>query len=89
MMATLPMIERDVRAGRVSAQNFAFLYDRLQIMLGGKQRYGSQIIRSPSGEWVVSRLEDPLRVDERRKEIGLGPLRDYLAAFGHDVKIGR
>ena len=42
----------------------------------------------PNGDQVVERLEDPDRVDERRKTVGLGPLADYLELFG-DVKIER
>jgi hypothetical protein len=90
MLAALPEIEKDVRAGRLSAENFAFLFDRVQIMQGGQQRYGTQVIKEgEKGDWVVGRLEDPDRVDERRKEIGLGPLADYLARFGQNVRIER
>jgi hypothetical protein len=42
-----------------------------------------------AGELAVYRLEDPDRVDAFRRELGLGPLRDYLALFGRDVKIER
>lgn len=90
MLAALPEIEKDVKAGRLNAENFAFLFDRLQIMQGGQQRYGTQIIKDDEqGDWVVSRLEDPDRVDELRKEIGLEPLQDYIARFGHKVRIER
>jgi len=89
MLAALPEIERDVRAGRADGQNFALLYDRTRLMSGGKQRYGSQVRENEDGELVVYRLEDPDRVDARRKEMGLTPLRDYLALFGREVKIER
>jgi hypothetical protein len=89
MLAALPEIEKDVRAGRADGQNFALLYDRTQLMSGGKQRYGSQIRQNDNGELVVYQLEDPDRVDARRKELGLVPLREYLALFGREVKIER
>ena len=89
MLAALPEIEEDVRAGRADAQNFALLYDRTQLMSGGKQRYGSQIRENEDGDLVVYELEDPDRVDARRKELGLAPLRDYLALFGREVGIER
>jgi hypothetical protein len=89
MLAALPEIEKDVRAGRADGQNFALLYDRTQLMSGGKQRYGSQVRETENGGLVVYKLEDPDRVDARRKALGLGPLRDYLALFGGDVKIER
>jgi len=89
MLAALPKVENDVKAGRLNSQNFALLYDRLHFMLGGKQRYGTQVVRNAAGKWVVSRLEDPDRVDERRREIGLSPLRDYLEGIGEEVTIER
>jgi hypothetical protein len=89
MLAALPEIEKDVRAGLADAQNFALLYDRTRIMSGGKQRYGSQVRENEDGDLVVFRLEDPDRVDVRRRELGLGPLKDYLALFGREVEIER
>jgi len=38
---------------------------------------------------VVFKLEDPDQVDARRKELGLSPMKDYLALFGREVKIER
>lgn len=86
MLAVLPGIERDVRAGAVNGQNYALLYDRTQLMSGGNQRYGTQV-RAEDGASVVPRLEDPDGVDERRRALGLGPLREYLRRFGPDVRI--
>jgi len=90
MTAALPQIEQEVKAGRLNGQNFALLFDRLQLMQGGQQRYGSQVMKdSKKGDWVVRRLEDPDRVDELRKEMGLEPLEKYLARFGDKVRIER
>ncbi|MHC4225167.1 MAG: DUF6624 domain-containing protein [Planctomycetota bacterium] len=89
MMAALPEIEKDVRAGKADAQNYALLYDRTQLMRGGKQRYGSQVRENEAGELVIFRLEDPDNVDAFRKELGLTPLKDYLALFGREVRIER
>jgi hypothetical protein len=89
MSAALPEIEKRVRPGSADAQSFALLYDRTQLMRGGKQRYGTQVREMETGELVVSRLEDPDRVDERRAALGLMPLRQYLGGFGGDVRIER
>lgn len=89
MLAALPEIEKDVRAGKAHGQNFALLYDRTQLMSGGKQRYGTQVTENEDGKLVVRKLEDPDHVDARRKELGMRPLRAYLALFGDDVKIER
>jgi hypothetical protein len=89
MLAALPAIEKDVRAGGADAQNYALLYDRTQLVTGGKQRFGTQVQEMEGGELVVRRLEDPDRVDEFRESLGLGPLRTYLAGFGREVRIER
>jgi hypothetical protein len=84
MLAALPLIEKDVMAKRLAAQPYALLYDRLQIMLGEKQRYGTQIGSNDQGALVVLPLTDRKRVEELRKEIGLFPLagRDSI---GHPL----
>lgn len=87
MLASLPPIEADVRAKRLGGQPFALLHDRLALALGRTQRYGSQVGLGPAGPTLLP-LEDPGRVDERRAELGLGPLREYLAWFEEDgVKV--
>lgn len=92
MAAALPAIEKDVKAGKLDGQPYALLYDRLQIMTAGKQRYGTQIGQNAQGEMVVSGLENKEKVDEYRKELGMTPLATYLEAFekmvgGKKVKI--
>lgn len=82
MTAALPEIEKDVRAKRLpDGQGYALLYDRLQLMLGRKQCYGSQIGQNDKGKLVVLPLEGRARVDEYRKEMSMPPLADYLALF--------
>jgi hypothetical protein len=81
MRAALPEIEKDVKAGRLDAQPYALLYDRLQLYLGEKQRFGTQIGQNEQGEAVVLPLEDRARVDEFRKQLGLFPLSTYLGFF--------
>lgn len=92
MRAALPAIEEDVKAKKLgSAAPYALLYDRLALQLGGKQRYGSQTCRDAHGDQVVRPLENPGKVDDFRKELGLVPLAEYLSfwekKFGVKVKI--
>ena len=77
MLAALSEIEKDVKAGSLDAQGFAMLFDRLQLMLGEKQRYGTQIGKA-NGRLVVMPLEDKAKVDAYRKELKLPPLAEYL-----------
>ncbi len=79
MMAALPLIEKDARRFPDYAQPYTLLYDRVQIDLGGKQRYGTQLHTDDSGNPAVLPLEDPARVDEFLKDLKLPPLSEYLA----------
>ena len=81
MHTALPRIEADVKAGRLGGQSFALMYDRFQLNHGYLQRYGSQLATLKDGESVLMPLEDPDNVDQRRKEMGMGPLAEYLAYF--------
>lgn len=79
----LPMLREAVKRGDAAAPDLALLEDRVALRQGEKQIYGSQIGRDPeSGEYYVSPLIDPENVDERRAELGLGPIQDYLSNWG-------
>lgn len=56
---------------------YAFAYDRLQILLGKKQKYGTQY-GYLNGKKVLFPLEDEKKVEEFRKEMGLKPLYKKL-----------
>jgi hypothetical protein len=81
-LAALPQIEKDFRHAGDDAQAFAIVYDSVQLDLGRKQRFGTQIRGVAEGKPFVLPLEDPQRVDTLRKEIGLPPLSEYLADAG-------
>jgi len=78
MLAALPEIEKDVKAKVIGGDAYALLYDRLQMYLGEKQKYGTQVLSDNNKDWKVYDLQDPAKVDEYRKEMGLMPLADYL-----------
>lgn len=75
----LPMMRDAVKKGNASAGALALLEDRVLLRQGKKQIYGSQIYRNQkTNKSYVAPLEDPDNVDKRRKDVGLGPLSDYL-----------
>ena len=78
MRTVLPLIEKEAKADAAIGQLYALLYDRLQMSLGKKQRYGTQISPSPTGGMTISRLEDRTRVDAWRREMRMEPLADYV-----------
>ena len=80
MLAALPEIEKDVRSGRISGSAYALLYDRTQLALGRRQRYGSQVMLV-KGQYFVQALEDRSKVDEFRRQLSLEPLAEYLDFF--------
>lgn len=75
----LPMMREAVRKGNARGADLALLEDRVLMRQGKRQIYGSQVGRFPdTGEFYLSPLDDPERVDKRRAEVGLQPLAEYL-----------
>lgn len=81
MRTALPLIEADVKAGRLEGQTYALLFDRFRLNLGYLQRYGSQIGRSEQFGSVLMPCEDIEHIDARRAAMGMGPLAEYLDLF--------
>jgi hypothetical protein len=70
----LGLMEPLVTSGEVAGKDYAYLYDRVAISEGRKQRYGTQF----DGDDIAP-LEDPAKVDLRRQSVGLGTLVEYRA----------
>lgn len=79
----LPMMREAAKKGNARGADLALLEDRVNMRNGRKQIYGSQIRRDPAtGAYSIFPIEDPLNVDKRRAEMGLGPLADYVSRWG-------
>lgn len=79
----LPMLEESVRAGESKGSHLALLVDRTRMRRGQPQLYGSQITTNPeTGQREFHEIEAPERVNQRRAEVGLGPIQDYGARWG-------
>lgn len=61
----------------VARPDVALLTDRVRLAEGKKQLYGSQV-ELRDGQWVMRPCEEPENVDQRRAEMGLPPMADYL-----------
>jgi hypothetical protein len=89
LLAALPFIERDFKHAGDDAQAFAIVYDSVQLDLGRKQRFGTQIRGAGGDRPFLLPLEDPEHVDILRREIGLPPLSEYLSdaakALGKEI----
>lgn len=68
-----------VKAKNASSQNYAYLVDRLRTNRGRSQLYGTQlIVVDVNRGYELKTVENRLRVDKRRLEIGLSPIKEYL-----------
>lgn len=63
--------------GDVEARDIAYLTDRILVGTGQKQKYGTQT-KLKDGKAVADPIDDEDHVDERRKALGLEPLKEYL-----------
>ncbi len=73
----LDLMKEAVTKKEASAQDFAYLPARVLIAEKKKQIYGTQLTQE-GDKLVPQPIEDEEHVDERRKEIGLQPLAEYL-----------
>lgn len=71
-----PQIEAAVKNGDLSKEQYALMKDRILMDDGKPQLYGSQLNNGKLYE-----LENPETVNERRKEMGMGTIEDYLSNF--------
>lgn len=74
----LPLVSDAVEAGNAPPWILAFVTDQVLVADGLPQRYGT-FLRDDEGALVVPPIEDESRVDERRVEVGLGPISEHLA----------
>ncbi len=74
----LPMMKEAADNKEASWSALAMLLDRIEMREGRPQIYGSQISRNEEGAYKVYKLIDPEYVNQRRKEVGLPPIEDYV-----------
>lgn len=79
----LPEMRLAVEEGKARAMDLAYLEDRVEMRNGRPQIYGSQVTMK-DGRSRLWPIKEEATVNERRKEVGLGPLEDYAAQFGID-----
>lgn len=82
MLAALPHVKAEVETKGLQGEAYALLYDRIQLLLGKKQRYGTRVGKDSAGRLIVLPTEEPEKVDNRRKGLGMPPLSEYVRIFG-------
>lgn len=76
------MMREAVKNKKAEPNALALLEDRVALGEGRRQIYGSQIGRDEQTQkHYVLPLEDPDNVDQRRAEVGLEPLADYVKSW--------
>lgn len=70
---------KQVERNNASAQNYAYLTDRVKLNLGEKQVYGTQVTYNLfTGKAKPKALMEPENVNKNRIKVGLDPLEIYL-----------
>ncbi|MFT7269205.1 MAG: hypothetical protein ACI905_001423 [Roseivirga sp.] len=84
----LSQIENACRTGEGSCVEFAKIQDRILVDEDKPQIYGMQFRYTAERSLAPFSIENPQYVDQRRKEIGLEPLKDYLKRkINYDWKV--
>jgi hypothetical protein len=80
----ISMFEKRCRENEANWQQYALMFDRMRMNQNKPQRFGTHSYLDPGKGRTdeLYPLEDETKVDEWRKEIGLEPLKDYLARTG-------
>jgi hypothetical protein len=79
----LPLLKESVLKGESQGSHLALLEDRIHMRNGKPQTYGSQITTDKeTGKDIVYEIWEPEYVNQRRKEVGLGPIEDYVKRWG-------
>lgn len=76
------LLKMEPLVGDETPLGYANLYDRIAVQEGRPQRYGTQEARCIAGKNAPpANLEEPAQLDVRRKQVGLEPMAEYLAAL--------
>ena len=83
----LGRMEPYLENGGVDKGNYAFLWDRVAVNTGQKQRYGTQPTWecTPEGNLTLQPLEDPDDVNNRRAAMGMDTVEEGLAGMARSV----
>lgn len=82
----LKRMEPYLENGGVKPANYAYLWDRVAVNTGRKQRYGTQPTwECTDGKLTLQPLEDPKNVNARRAKMGMGTVEQGLESMAQNV----
>lgn len=74
----LKAMNKEVKKENANPGDYAYLYDRVKVNAGEKQKYGTQLSYNSAGKpFPKIGLMDSINVDIFRKAYNLEPLKDY------------
>jgi len=73
----LPILQKACEEQLISWENYACLFDKINIARNGHQRYGTQWIINKDEPPHMFPFDDEDMVAEYRKQVGLVPLSDF------------
>ena len=81
MRSVLPALKQELESDPSLGYLYTLLYDSTQLSLGEKQLYGTLLLPDMDGRMRLRRVAKKSSLDRRRKEMGLPPIREFLANF--------
>ncbi|HVI45352.1 MAG TPA: DUF6624 domain-containing protein [Chitinophaga sp.] len=80
------LLEKAVQENNADGINLAYLTDRIAVLEGNPQLYGTQFDWDENGELSPNPFDDLAKVNQRRKSIGLNTLEEQTAVIRRRVK---
>jgi hypothetical protein len=75
----LALMLDEIPNGQANALDAAYLSDRIAVMEGSEQTFGTQFDWDANGQLSPAPVRDPSGVDERRASVGLPPMAEAIA----------
>ena len=75
----VPLMKKEVDKGNAAGEDYAYLVDRFLVNKNEPQIYGTQIkLNDEHTTFAPQPMIEPEKVDERRKQVGLRPIAEYI-----------
>jgi len=82
----LRKMEPYLKSEGIKPSNYAFLWDRVAVNMGRKQRYGTQPTwECENGKLTLEPLEDPENVNARRKQMDMDTVEEGLKKMARGI----
>lgn len=80
------LLEIAVSEGKADPKNLAYLTDRIAVLEGQPQLFGTQFDWDENGNLSPNQFDDLIKVNERRQSLGLIPLEEQTEIMSRHVK---